>query len=519
MSGGQFGARGYLYQATVCLLDSLMNEEWDYVHIEPNSQNEKVDISWELNEKIIKVMQVKSSINLFKKWQINKWICELVKDSIKAQVYEVVLIGRCSPDAEKFVESINACRGDVFRKKLKICNAKISVRVIDYDYDSFVSSINSLLHDFFRGKSYDIGSSAIKLISRASIFDYMKFSTNGSKISKQEFVKLLIKSAKSLRHNSSDEVISIEFKKSKEETNERQVDIKEYILKTSIFFIVLVMLLVAIRVYSNNIFKIIMPQSDNYNMMIVSSIFVCCIVLGLIIILLNISNYKFLILYDEHYPVLAIRQFKTYYNSYMKAIVTESRLRKDRLLFVDHEVEIFNVYDELFNYIDCSFLGVKENRIIMEEDFYLTKLKPNESDIAYKKTILRQCDDLEEEQYIFKGKLNIGNTNRIEEITLSTPRLIKTYFLILNYFNYIRIFKYVIPFEISWLVEQLHYLRDWYRYKPFAITRILSISCGIVILILGLIGFIKIFSILMLSAVAYFISLNLFKGLRKCFKN
>lgn len=44
MSGGQFGTRGYLYQATVCLLDSLMNEEWDYVVAEPDSKNEKVDI-------------------------------------------------------------------------------------------------------------------------------------------------------------------------------------------------------------------------------------------------------------------------------------------------------------------------------------------------------------------------------------------------------------------------------------------------------------------------------------------
>jgi len=519
MSGGQFGARGYLYQATVCLLDSLMNEEWDYVHIEPDSQNEKVDISWELNNKIVKAMQVKSSINLFKKWQINKWICELVEDSIKAQVYEVVLIGRCSSDAQKFVEGINACREDVFSKKLKNYNDKISVRVIEYDHDSFISSINTLLHDFFRDKSYDIGSNAIKLISRASIFDYMKFSTKGSKVSKQEFVNLLIKYAKSVRHNSSDEVISIEFKKSKEEINERQVNIKGYILKTSIFFMVLVMLLVAIRVYSNNIFKIIMPQSNNYKMMMVASIFICCIVVGLIIILLNISNYKFLILYDEHYPVLSIRQFKTYYNSYMKAIVTESRLRKDRLLFVDHEVEIFNVCDESFNYIDCYFSGVKENHIIMEEDFYTTKLRPNESDIVYKKTILSQFNDSEAEQYTFKGKLNIGDTNRIEEITLSTPRLIKTYFLILNYFNYKRIFKYVIPFEISWLVEQLHYVSRWYQYNPFEITRILAITCGIVILILGLIGFIKIFNIFLLSAVAYFITLNLFKGLRKCFKN
>ena len=44
---GQAGARGYLLQALVCLLDSLEpDENWVSVTIEPNEESDKVDILW-----------------------------------------------------------------------------------------------------------------------------------------------------------------------------------------------------------------------------------------------------------------------------------------------------------------------------------------------------------------------------------------------------------------------------------------------------------------------------------------
>lgn len=519
MSGGQFGARGYLYQATVCLLDSLMNKNWDFVQIEPDSRNEKVDISWELNGKIVKAMQVKSSINLFKKWQIKKWICDLVEDSLNANVYEVVLIGKCSPDAQKFVEAINACHEDVFRSRLKKYKSKILVRINDYNYESSIDSINMLLHEFYRGKSYDIGSSAIKLISRASIFDYMKFSTQGSKISKEELGNLLIKSAKSVKINSSDKVIDIEFNKSKEEIPKRQINIKEYIFKLVLFLMLLVIVLITVRNYSNNLFKMIMPQVDNQKILFLISIFICCISLVSIIAILNISNFKFLEFYDEYYPVLSIRQLETYYDRYIKAIVTETRLRKDRLVFVDHEVEIFNLTDEVINFCDSTFEGISKEYATINEDFYITRLQPGNSEVVYKKTILRQWDFPEEVQYKFNTKLNLGHNDENEEITLSTPRLIKTFFLELNYFNYIRILKYKIPFEISWIKEKLKFIRWWYEYKPFKFTRILAILGAAVIIILTIIGCIKMLSLLTLFFVMYSLTNLIVTIIEKIFSN
>ena len=59
--------RGFLYQGFASVLEALCHEGWDRIYIELDSKNDKVDIALEANHVIVKSIQVKSTINIFKK--------------------------------------------------------------------------------------------------------------------------------------------------------------------------------------------------------------------------------------------------------------------------------------------------------------------------------------------------------------------------------------------------------------------------------------------------------------------
>ncbi|GFE70275.1 hypothetical protein [Chroococcus sp. FPU101] len=98
MSGGISATRGYLYQYLICILDSL-TEDWISVVIEPNTEQEKVDILWLLikNGKIFrKAVQVKSTQNQFGTGSVKKCSEDLKNSFNDAEVYELILIGHVS---------------------------------------------------------------------------------------------------------------------------------------------------------------------------------------------------------------------------------------------------------------------------------------------------------------------------------------------------------------------------------------------------------------------------------------
>ncbi|WP_454804236.1 hypothetical protein [Mucilaginibacter phyllosphaerae] len=96
--GGQDGNRGYLLQAIVAVLQALTKKEWVDIAIEPDENNQKVDIQcW--NEKGKEtVTQVKSSINNFDKAEILKITADLIGDAPAAVQYVMTFIGSYSAE-------------------------------------------------------------------------------------------------------------------------------------------------------------------------------------------------------------------------------------------------------------------------------------------------------------------------------------------------------------------------------------------------------------------------------------
>jgi hypothetical protein len=92
--GGEHGNRGYLVQTIIALLESLGDDTWESVKIEPNVSSHKVDILWD-GRTAKKAVQVKSSINQIGKAEAERWASEL-KSGVSADSYELVLVGPCT---------------------------------------------------------------------------------------------------------------------------------------------------------------------------------------------------------------------------------------------------------------------------------------------------------------------------------------------------------------------------------------------------------------------------------------
>lgn len=92
--GGREAIRGFSVQTLVCLLDSLQpsNDDWTSVTIEPDSDNDKVDILWEFSDGARRFQQIKSSKNQIGRADVVAWCSEL-KASGEADSYQLMLAG------------------------------------------------------------------------------------------------------------------------------------------------------------------------------------------------------------------------------------------------------------------------------------------------------------------------------------------------------------------------------------------------------------------------------------------
>ncbi|CAB3736427.1 hypothetical protein LMG24238_06229 [Paraburkholderia sediminicola] len=91
--GGREAIRGFAVQTLICLLDSLWaNGQWTAVTLEPDSDNDKVDIYWEYADDSTLAQQVKSSKNQIGKGDVVVW-CKELKGSNAASKYQLILAG------------------------------------------------------------------------------------------------------------------------------------------------------------------------------------------------------------------------------------------------------------------------------------------------------------------------------------------------------------------------------------------------------------------------------------------
>ena len=195
--GGQEGSRGYLYQAFASILEAIEYKYWNNIFVEFKTENDKVDIALELDSKIVKTIQVKSSINLFGKNDITKWISELIND-FTSEEYELYLIGSCDKSANTLIKSLKKHFDGVKDKESEatlkdlesdLLNNKVSIKVIPFEVKTLESIVRDSLNRYISKKGGVVEYEGLDLIAKGVGLTFMLLSTSGKAISKEEFDK------------------------------------------------------------------------------------------------------------------------------------------------------------------------------------------------------------------------------------------------------------------------------------------------------------------------------------------
>lgn len=193
--GGKEGTRGYLYQAFAAILEALNEEYWNNIIVELNTTSDKVDIALELDNKLIKTIQVKSSINLFTKSEILKWLEDLIDDTQSSE-YALHLIGSCDAGANKLIKSIEKVSQDISDKETKeslknvsnkILKNKISIKQIPFDIQVLEGIVRDSLNKYIYSKGLMVDYEGLDLIAKAISLVFMLISTDNKPMSKEAF--------------------------------------------------------------------------------------------------------------------------------------------------------------------------------------------------------------------------------------------------------------------------------------------------------------------------------------------
>ena len=91
-NGGQGGSRGYIFQSVAALIDCLERNDWDEIKVEPKTEKDKVDIQLYSKGEILSAIQVKSSLNNFKKSDVQEYLDAAKDDAPNAKEVYIYLI-------------------------------------------------------------------------------------------------------------------------------------------------------------------------------------------------------------------------------------------------------------------------------------------------------------------------------------------------------------------------------------------------------------------------------------------
>lgn len=194
--GGKEGSRGYLYQSIATVMDTVLDEKWKEVEVEPDTENDKVDILWiyENNEK--KVVQVKSSENNISRADIINWLKELIDDVKDAKEYKLMLIGNCNDKTATFITKINKRnftdeedKDLVDLNEIKDFISKIKIQLDNFQLVALEAQIHQNVSKLLAKMGHVLHPSIIDQITGAMVYQFSKFSTNGTRISREKYIE------------------------------------------------------------------------------------------------------------------------------------------------------------------------------------------------------------------------------------------------------------------------------------------------------------------------------------------
>ena len=192
--GGRESIKGYLYQTWISILQSL-NQDWTSIIIEPETENDKIDIIWTYENSTINVCQVKSSINNFTKNNILEWVAGLYEDNPKADKFIVLLIGNSNATVKSFFNNIASKQKSEFLKfeELYSIKEKIQVKFEPENLETLEAAVIAGIDQFLHSHNIEANYLVKKLIAGGMVNQVLNFSTEGTETSREDFEELILR--------------------------------------------------------------------------------------------------------------------------------------------------------------------------------------------------------------------------------------------------------------------------------------------------------------------------------------
>lgn len=474
---GQSGLRGYVYQGLASIIESLEDESWDSIVLELSTQQDKVDIALFKESTLIKTIQSKSSINLFRKRDVIKWIKNLIDDKTSNE-YKLYIIGECEPPAKLFIKSVKKYNEHVCDKEsieslgnfiYELEKYNISIEHTAFDKKYLLAYIESLLNKYVAKKNIVIESQKMDLVIQSLLGKVMLLGTDSTPLTRKELDSILSNFVKnSIKNNSN---------------KKKHVKYKKYIIPIILIIIPLVL----------NTQKTIKFIIYNY-------------VYFIIIMVLIFIVYKLFKISDDKFENLIKRdtlcKYKTKDTPYIRVNIMLSNLGNEQVIDIENisnsDIVEIEGYINFFNNnsrintvnFHCFNINKKRKEVVNRINFDLGE--------KYARKVV--WDEVELNiNYIKAKEFNTG----FEKYEIY--KIMRTFFYELNYYNYLSIGKLRIPYETTWLREYfikgiLSYVRFFfytiYREKRVYIKRLVVIlfsTIAVLILIIGsIIGLSKI---------------------------
>lgn len=151
---GRDAQRGFIYQSIIAMVECLDRDDWDEVKLEPDTDNDKVDIQLYKDGVILSSIQVKSSKNQFERNDVIKWMKELKKNAIGSREVSLCLVGDLFSKAfyqDHNLSSNPEIKRFPFSTLKENCKVKLQEYIAYVGYDSQVDDdeLNIAYNNFF----------------------------------------------------------------------------------------------------------------------------------------------------------------------------------------------------------------------------------------------------------------------------------------------------------------------------------------------------------------------------------
>lgn len=193
---GRDGTRGYLYQTVASVLNSLNENNWVSVEVEPDSDNDKIDVRWKYEDHTKKVTQVKSSINSITKANIIKWMDEIIKDASDAKEVLLLIIGNCSDSTHSFIKRLNENNLNQSERaeipSLDSYPGIVNIQQENFNYEGIEAKIITALNKFLTRKGEKLDYFQLETLIGAIVYRFWVFSTKGQCLTKTQFEQMIL---------------------------------------------------------------------------------------------------------------------------------------------------------------------------------------------------------------------------------------------------------------------------------------------------------------------------------------